>query len=888
MAPVNSVKYGPLWRTITFHQFGLNADDPKGLGKDNFWPSTLTADVENLVGYKLANIYTSGRGRTKQRVYRCAAHKDCKRQVKVEFRPPHFADIFISERDHSGEAITHTPTGNIKLPQDMQAKVNGLLKEKTPMQAFAKMRDIFGRSWDDVVNLYTPPKIQQYLENHRKHILRRDGQRATTFDDLLEEVRLQDFKKLTTTDLSQIAEQLRGTPVNARHSSPLLGHWYELSTERREDKPRKSSVVISSRGAIVSLFNATDPTSQFLMKGPPTNVFKPAGLTICIDGHFRSFRSGSICVIILSVMRIGNPNAKQLRNAACPLLVCLSLTENKQAVRHMIEVFRRMATTFHKSPVLAVRLISDSAPAIVRGTKMCFPNIVAQRCHFHAKQRVDRAPAPSEGNKGAYKNFVRSRLDWLLMCAGGSMYRMYAELALDGIYERYGLQPMKLWQLSWLQGVEDFGLIHSCQCPVEVLCLLTTPSTSSSTSNLAESVFSRLRTFLDFARCKSITGDRGYVHKLRSFLSTYVDTGSHARVDGAARACLDHLLPIQEAKARDRLHSARSRGVTICHPFLVSFPGVTKPLKVYVVSSSKRAAGDRAEARRRLDVAINPTAISGLYKDFQAFEREIILNFLVVDTTDNPSSCSMWLCSCPSYASFTLCSHQYIAAHGHGDLQGSTSASIPLVTVNWPGRPSKSQGPLRRHDTDIRCQRQTTSQGTPAASNPVSFPHSVVANVHQASRGSTPAASNPVSFPHSVVANVHQASRGSTPAASNPVVANVHQASRGSTPAASNPVSFPHSVVANVHQASRGSTPAASSPSQLMPEKPKRAKKTTLDRKIVDSATHGSVATPSTTSSSEVEKPAKEGASDVVLGKREIRTPSWWDAKTVGIKIRRK
>ncbi|KAF4712062.1 hypothetical protein FOZ62_009525, partial [Perkinsus olseni] len=262
------------------------------------------------------------------------------------------------------------------------------------------MRDIFGRSWDDVVNLYTPPKIQQYLENHRKHILRRDGQRATTFDDLLEEVRLQDFKKLTTTDLSQIAEQLRGTPVNARHSSPLLGHWYELSTERREDKPRKSSVVISSRGAIVSLFNATDPASQFLMKGPPTNVFKPAGLTICIDGHFRSFRSGSICVIILSVMRIGNPNAKQLRNAACPLLVCLSLTENKQAVRHMIEVFRRMATTFHKSPVLPVRLISDSAPAIVRGTKMCFPNIVAQRCHFHAKQRVDRAPAPSEGNKG--------------------------------------------------------------------------------------------------------------------------------------------------------------------------------------------------------------------------------------------------------------------------------------------------------------------------------------------------------------------------------------------------------------------------------------------------------------------------------------------------------
>ncbi|KAF4692220.1 hypothetical protein FOZ60_013975 [Perkinsus olseni] len=629
MAPVNSVKYGPLWRTITFHQFGLNADDHKGLGKDNFWPSTLTADVENLVGYKLANIYTSGRGRTKQRVYRCAAHKDCKRQVKVEFRPPHFADIFISERDHSGEAITHTPTGNIKLPQDMQAKVNELLKEKTPMQAFAKMRDIFGRSWDDVVNLYTPPKIQQYLENHRKHILRRDGQRATTFDDLLEEVRLQDFKKLTTTDLSQIAEQLRGTPVNARHSSPLLGHWYELSTERREDKPRKSSVVISSRGAIVSLFNATDPASQFLMKGPPTNVFKPAGLTICIDGHFlenhrkhilrrdgqrattfddlleevrlqdfkkltttdlsqiaeqlrgtpvnarhsspllghwyelsterredkprkssvvissrgaivslfnatdpasqflmkgpptnvfkpaglticidghfRSFRSGSICVIILSVMRIGNPNAKQLRNAACPLLVCLSLTENKQAVRHMIEVFRRMATTFHKSPVLPVRLISDSAPAIVRGTKMCFPNIVAQRCHFHAKQRVDRAPAPSEGNKG--------------------------------------------------------------------------------------------------------------------------------------------------------------------------------------------------------------------------------------------------------------------------------------------------------------------------------------------------------------------------------------------TPAASNPVSFPHSVVANVHQASRGSTPAASSPSQLMPEKPKRAKKTTLDRKIVDSATHGSVATPSTTSSSEVEKPAKEGASDVVLGKREIRTPSWWDAKTVGIKI---
>ncbi|KAF4745507.1 hypothetical protein FOZ63_030303 [Perkinsus olseni] len=68
------------------------------------------------------------------------------------------------------------------------------------------------------------------------------------------------------------------------------------------------------------------------------------------------------------------------------------------------------------------------------------------------------------------------------MCAGASMYRMYAELALDGIYER----------------------------------------------------------------CKSITGDRGYVHKLRSFLSTYVDTGSHARVDGAARACLDHLLPVQE------------------------------------------------------------------------------------------------------------------------------------------------------------------------------------------------------------------------------------------------------------------------------------------------------------------------------------------------------
>ncbi|KAF4759425.1 hypothetical protein FOZ63_003905, partial [Perkinsus olseni] len=309
-------------------------------------------------------------------------------------------------------------------------------------------------------------------------------------------------------------------------------------------------------------------------------------------------------------------------------------------------------------------------------------------------------------------------------------------------------------------------------------------------------------------------------------------------------ACLDHLLPVQEAKARDRLHSARSRGVTICHPFLVSFPGVTKPLKVYVVSSSKRAAGDRAEARRRLDVAINPTAISGLYKDFQAFEREIILNFLVVDTTDNPSSCSMWLCSCPSYASFTICSHQYIAAHGHGDLQGSTSASIPLVTVNWPGRPSKSQGPLRRHDTDIRCQRQTTLQGTPAASNPVSFPHSGVANVHQASRGSTPAASNPVSFPHS--------------------------------------------GVANVHQASRGSTPAPFSSSQWTPEKSKRAKKTTLDRKIVDSATHGSVATPSTTSSSEVEKPAKEGESDVVLGKREIRTPSWWDAKTVGIKIRRK
>lgn len=614
--------------------------------------------------------------------------------------------------------------------------------------------------------LYTPPKIQQYLANHRKHILRRDGQRATTFDDLLEEVRLQDFKKLTTTDLSNIAEQLRGTPLNARHSSPLLGHWYELSIERREDKPRKSSVVISSRGAVASLFNATDPTAQFLRKGPATNIFKPAGLTICIDGHFRSFRSGSICVIILSAMRIANPNAKQLRNAACPLLVCPSLTENKQAVRHMLEVFQRMAMAFHKSPILPVRLVSDSAPAIVRGTKMCFPNIVAQRCHFHAKQRVDRAPAPLEGNKSSYKNFVRTRLDWLLICAGTAMYQMYAQLALDAIYERYGLEAMRLWQSSWLQ-VQDFGVIHSSVCPLEILNLSAPLSTTSSTSNLAESVFSRLRTFLDFSRCKTISGDRGYVHKLRSFLSTYIDTGAATRVDGAARACLDHLLPIQEVKARDRLRSALTRGVTICHPFLVSFPGVAKPLRVYVVSSSKKPAGDIVEARRRLNVAINPAGINGLYNDFQAFEREIILNFLVVDTTENPSSCSMWLCSCPSYASFTTCSHQYIAAHAlDGDLGGNGFSSIPLVTVNWPGRPSKSQGPLRRHATDIRCQRQAASQGELQASSssavfiPSSSCKSCLPFITRIDSGSS-APSNPMSFSHSGVANAPQASRAS-------------------------------------------------------------------------------------------------------------------------------
>lgn len=97
MAPANSVKYGPLWRTITFHQFGLNVDDPKGLGRDNFWPSTLTADVESLVGYKLTSIFTSGRGRAKQRVYRCAAHRDCKRQVMYipDVENFHLAKTFV-------------------------------------------------------------------------------------------------------------------------------------------------------------------------------------------------------------------------------------------------------------------------------------------------------------------------------------------------------------------------------------------------------------------------------------------------------------------------------------------------------------------------------------------------------------------------------------------------------------------------------------------------------------------------------------------------------------------------------------------------------------------------------------------------------------------------
>ncbi|KAF4648319.1 hypothetical protein FOL47_003430, partial [Perkinsus chesapeaki] len=314
------------------------------------------------------------------------------------------------------------------------------------------MRDAFGTTWDDLVKYYTTSKVQQYLENHRKHILRRQSPSSMTFDDLLEEVRVQQFHKVSQLDIVNMGDQLRALPYNQRHSSDLIGHWYHISTQSLPDEPRKSSIIISSRGAIASLFNATDPASPLLRKGSADAAWKPwspAGITICIDGHFRSFRSGKICVLVLSIVRIGNQSAPCIRNAACPVLVGLSLSENKEAVAHLLTAFLNLGSTFHQSPNLPIRLISDSAPAIVNGTRSVIPHIIAQRCHFHAKQRVDKAPAPSEGNKKAYKLFCKERLDFMLKCAGINMFSLYISLVLFELRQNFGVDAMRHWELSW-------------------------------------------------------------------------------------------------------------------------------------------------------------------------------------------------------------------------------------------------------------------------------------------------------------------------------------------------------------------------------------------------------------------------------------------------------
>ncbi|KAF4649562.1 hypothetical protein FOL47_001939, partial [Perkinsus chesapeaki] len=183
-------------------------------------------------------------------------------------------------------------------------------------------------------------------------------------------------------------------------------------------------------------------------------------------------------------------------------------------------------------------------PAIVNGTRSVIPHITPQRCHFHAKQRVDKAPALSEGDEKAYCTSCKERLDFMLKCAGINMFSLYMSLVLLEPRQNFGVEAMRHWELSWSTMLDDLGELHAGQCPFEILLNQRKISTTCSISNSAEFIFARLRVFLDLKRCTSIVGDDGI----------------QTRIDGSARACLDDLLPAQQAKARARLADAESRG----------------------------------------------------------------------------------------------------------------------------------------------------------------------------------------------------------------------------------------------------------------------------------------------------------------------------------------